>query len=106
DGSPVNAVFVDAAGNVGIGTTVPPDRLSVVDRIGISELTSGGAELRFKDGTALPNGLFRFREAGGAFRLEENTSVTGDFSTANQILFADNGNVGIRTVSPAERLDI
>lgn len=106
DGSPLNAVVVDNDGNVCIGNSNPAERLSVRDRIGVHEGTSGGAEIRFDDGVALPGGLFRLRQSADIFRLEKNTSVAGDFGSLTTILAANNGNVGIGTLTPAAPLHV
>ena len=47
-GAPTNALFVDAEGDVGIGTNVPGHKLHVVGDIGLTRLIIGASDLRLK----------------------------------------------------------
>jgi|GEM_PF-2545798 hypothetical protein len=107
DGSP-EAVTVDAAGNVGIGTTSPIYRLSLED----ASVTAGEHPLFYlgrsgygyviggyrADGTAVTGGYLR-----GANSLPFWLGTTG----SNQAVTIDNsGNVGIGTTSPGKKLEV
>lgn len=87
DGSPLNAVYVDNAGRVGVGTTAPAQSLSVA---GTVQSTSGG--FMFPDGSV------------------QSTAATGGsgFWSANGThIFKNNaGNVGIGTNTPTAKFEV
>lgn len=102
DGLPANAVFVDAVGNVGVGTTTPADSLHVATgnlllgtNVGLTKQDSGGitrALLSFDptDNTQLfaaPDKLLEFRTGTGGF-----TSVHAALTPT--------GRLGIGTIAP------
>ncbi|MBN2355745.1 hypothetical protein JXO59_06505, partial [candidate division KSB1 bacterium] len=114
DGTPANAVYVNNGGSVGIGTTAPTGKLHV----------SGGD-------VYLENGLgLYWRTSSGSFtRMAtlsgSNQMLLGSDGTSGGLLFMSgddiqfmtlgtprlhiersNGNVGIGTISPAQRLDV
>lgn len=89
-------------GNVGIGTTTPLRKLQVGgDVIGLSfdpGVTPNAGVVRFGDNTGWKLHFGRSREAsGGAL----NSGTNGLLMTIQ-----DNGNVGIGTASPAQRLEV
>lgn len=81
-------VRVSAAGNVGIGTTSPAQKLDVVGSIRVS---SGEA----------------YKSAGDLYLDAANNASTyfRDGSTVNAVI-TNLGNVGIGTASPAQKLDV
>lgn len=97
DGNPVDAVFVDSVGRVGIGTTTPGHLLHLA---GAVSPTLRWEELDPND----PNAPVRYHigiaSADNTFRITE-TSV-GDRITIQQ----SSGNVGIGTTAPANRLSV
>ncbi|NCP47528.1 hypothetical protein GW844_04050, partial [bacterium] len=102
------------AGNVGIGTTGPADKLSIFG--GTSNINIGGNygsgynAIWLNGGTAATNynflsraadnHLFINRPTGADIYFEENNSTT------NAIIIKSGGNVGIGTVSPSSKLDV
>ncbi len=78
---------INTAGNVGIGTTSPAQKLSVAGAI---ESTTGG--FRFPDGTT------------------QNTAATGGggfwSSSGNNVFNNNTGNVGVGTSAPVAKLDM
>ena len=87
DGSPTDALFVDNAGNVGIGTATPAQKLSVAGTI---QSTTGGF--------MFPNGTVQTTAATGG---------AGFWSSSGTNIFNNNtGNVGIGTMTPGGRVDI
>lgn len=85
DGSPADALYVNSAGNVGIGTVSPAQRLSVV---GTVQSTSGGF--------MFPDGSVQVAAAGSS-----QWSVSG-----THIFNTNSGNVGIGTNSPTRKLEV
>lgn len=81
-------MVIDSTGKVGIGTTLPSQKLSVVGTI---ESTSGG--FKFPDGT-----------------IQTTASAGGGSSywaaNGNDIYATSTGNVGIGTASPGAKLDV
>jgi hypothetical protein len=84
DGAPVDALYVDTAGKVGIGTSLPGYPLTVNGTIHSS---SGG--FRFPDSTVLTT-------ATGANIWDLNGSYA----------YYDGGNVGIGTSTPQDKLEV
>jgi len=83
---------VQSGGNVGIGTTSPGQKLSVV---GTVESTSGG--FKFPDGTTQTTAV----SGGGDASYGSSASSPTDAVYVN-----DSGNVGIGTTVPAARLEV
>ena len=96
------------AQNVGIGTATPQTRLHVHGAGGVMEgirVTSTGANgptVNFYAGTAAPN--------AGHISFGDNTGwkfhITRASDGANLVTVQDNGNVGIGTVAPTEKLQV
>lgn len=96
DGNPVDAVYVDQDGDVGIGTTSPARRLHIVGdgpRV-LIEGTSGNSEVNFKsagDPTAQIWAIYKESGSDDLRFYQNGDRVTIDSGT---------GNVGIGTTSP------
>ena len=97
-------LFIDISGNVGIGTTNPPQKLSIAGGLNIDQLDTN-------DNT-LANGL-RFGQGASGEGIASKRTVDGnrfglDFYTQSQIRLsiANDGNVGIGTTTPADQLDV
>jgi hypothetical protein len=136
DGSPTNAVYVDNAGNVGVGTTSPARKLTVAGdmemglndgwyhhfRIGGGN-SSGyiyGSFPAYADGIHM--GYNYYADAGGVHRIRRPDGQTSRITTgygfialatggtnmvpANRVFVNTAGNVGIGTDAPAARLDV
>jgi hypothetical protein len=117
DGDPTDAVYVDADGKVGIGTTDPRTDLHIAGtypRLRMQDVTSGG----------LARPLIEFGTTeGGSFRTSAQLGVPGSgdylqlaavgdrfivFNTglAERARITRDGNVGIGTVHPSTALDV
>jgi len=122
DGSP-EAVTVDAAGNVGIGTT-PGTKLDLIDSSGYGEgairILSGGAgnSASYTIGRTTAEGLFAIAGSAGYWhqsavagdvilRGDSNLILAAGGNVAGQLIyFKNNGNIGIGTTSPGKKLDV
>jgi len=98
------------AGNVGIGTMTPPEKLAVYDGNAIFLRNSASTGFGFKignNGSSVP--VLEQLEASGALVLRTAASAYLRFDTggANERMRIDaNGLVGIGTPSPANTLDV
>ncbi len=108
DGSPANAVFVDNAGNVGVGTLAPTHTL----HIATAEPTIA---LQDSNSTSQQVGYVDFRDIGNVSRGWVGFGLAGDpdFSIINARSLGDivlntlgGGNVGIGTAAPAAKLEV
>ncbi len=106
DGSPVDALFVDNAGNVGIGTTSPATKLHV------DENSNAAAVIIIDSGATAANySAIDFRDRGGLKwglgKDSSNNFYIGDpFNPTYHFTISPNGNVGLGTNSPAAKLDV
>jgi hypothetical protein len=136
DGSPTDVVFVNGAGNVGIGTTTPAERLTIAGEMEIGthhgdyrHLRIGGGNVsgflygsypRFADGIHM--GYNYYADAAGIDRIIATDGQTSRISMGygylalatggtnqppvNRVVVGTTGNVGIGTDSPFSKLDV
>ncbi len=103
DNARSNAMTVLQNGNVGIGTITPQKQLSVGEGAVIDQnnTNTGTSATMLSFGSSSGEGIGSKRNAGiGQFGL--------DFYTNNiqRMIVANNGNIGIATNNPGERLDV
>jgi hypothetical protein len=89
-------VRITSAGNVGIGTTAPSDKLDVVGNINV---VGSSARIGFNAGNMAVKD-----EGGYKLGFQTYNSTSGTITT--KMVLDTNGNVGIGTTSPAYKLDI
>ncbi|MFA4835380.1 MAG: tail fiber domain-containing protein [Dehalococcoidia bacterium] len=95
DTAPTERMTITSAGNVGIGTTAPGQKLTVAGTI---ETTVGG--IKFPDSTILTS-------ASGNYVQKAGDTMTGTLTnTAGANLATSSGNVGIGTAAPLTKLHV
>lgn len=101
---------VDATGNVGIGTSSPEAKTSIVSSAGAIGLTIKDANAGASNYlSAQYNGTsgvadIKAQSSGGSTQIAFSTSLSG--TTAERMRIDSSGNVGIGTASPGVKLDI
>ena len=107
--------FVRSTGNFGIGTTNPQAKLDVTGNIALngsantdaffniapSDVSPNAGYIRFGDNTGWKLHFARSRESSQINGTPLNTGATGVLMTVQ-----DNGNVGIGTTNPTEKLEV
>lgn len=120
DGDPVDAVYVDNEGKVGIGTTNPENALTVtgmvmgtptIEGVHIGLWSGESAQIQLFGTHPLVGGVIDFSHSSGTdadWRIMSNSNnlQIGAGTGAAGIAFSKNGNVGIGTTSPSERLQV
>lgn len=119
--SPTNGIAVDPAGNVGIGTTTPAEKLDVFGEIvlgrGTERISTGGGSFGFnrrvEDGYIYNSGAYayQFQHIGGSTPAADYLEwqvygPTGAGVTGNALVVNGSGNVGIGTTTPGAQLDV
>lgn len=114
DGAPTNAVFVDNAGNVGIGTTAPSAKLVVqapADQLTVQGIGAGvdnAAYIYFSNAAGTPLGYVGDGSSGDdAIYLTSYNDSVHIYTAAGAALTATPaGDVGIGTASPVSKLHV
>jgi len=111
-------VVVTNAGNVGIGTTSPNDKLTVVgiisNKYAVTGNSSGlvlepialGGEIKFKTSDNSSRAKILGEDAGGGPGLLSFYVNSAGASLIERMRITSAGNVGIGTTSPASKLDV
>lgn len=102
DGSPVDVLYVDNAGKVGIGTTTPSYQLEVKAPSNSALQLSTQSPNSHVDIRGIPTGggNLRLNVAGGANVISFNVN------NKEKVRMDSNGKVGIGTTSPRGKLDV
>jgi hypothetical protein len=111
--APANALYVNAIGRVGVGTTSPGYRLDVAGNIQVQNAdpyliwneTDQAANGKIWDAFA-SSGTFYMRLVNDAYSAATNwLQVTRSGTTVSSVSFP-NGNVGIGTTAPSQKLEV
>lgn len=108
DGDPTNAVYVDNAGNVGIGTAAPEHKIHIVGegpRV-LLDAPAGNPEVNFKLAGDSPGqvwALYKESFTGDLRVFQGGDRVTIQNGTGDVYV---GGNVGVGTASPTQKLDV
>ena len=103
---------IASAGNVGIGTTSPSEKLEVAGNILVSGSNDSADGLHLKDRTFIAFSdagsiVSRFRSsAAGVFQFQDGSFNTNVVLNNNGNSYLNGGNVGIGTTTPSEKLDV
>ena len=113
-GTNFNLVFNPNGGQVGIGTLAPSTTLTVGNATGTipgeimlnpTATTNEGGQITFK--RSLSGGTFDWTlDQFGTSNAEARFRIFGGGSETNGLIIRENGNIGIGTASPQDRLDI
>ena len=107
DGSPTDVVYVDDAGNVGVGTTAPTEMLDVNGAIKIGDATNPSAgTIRYVDPVVTPGTTPPYFAGYDGSRWLSLVNDYDWYGSGSNIYSAVSGNVGIGTSSPEEKLDV
>jgi hypothetical protein len=100
DGSPVNAVFVDDTGRVGIGTTDPGSKVDIQ--------ASDNSNVLFgrRTGGGLTHNLWIDSQGNGSMQLLDGAGTTRISLGCCNTTYFNYGNVGIGTIEPTAKLDV
>lgn len=107
DGSPANALIVDNAGNIGIGTATPGFPLHIASTFAALALQDTGPDstqagyVSYRNGTGTETAWVGFGSAG-----DRDFSIVNARSGGDIVLNPFNGNVGIGTATPTARLEV
>jgi hypothetical protein len=113
-GSNFNLVLNPNGGQVGIGTLAPSTTLTVGNATGTipgeimlnpTATTNEGGQITFK--RSLSGGTFDWTlDHFGTSNAESRFRIFGGGSETNGLIIRENGNIGIGTASPVDRLDV
>jgi hypothetical protein len=108
DGSPLERMRITSSGNVGIGTTSPGNKLSVVTGTGaddtIPALGSNGGKFSLLNNGGLYGLISGVLGSGNSFLQTQR--VDGTATAYNMLLQPNGGNVGIGTTTPGYPLQV
>jgi hypothetical protein len=102
-----NSVITQSAGNIGVGTTTPSERLHVEGNFWLS---GPGAIITVNNTDSSSNPNLYLRDASGSSKAGRISTNGGDIEFApgnlTQMVFTNNGNLGIGVIGPGSKLTV
>ena len=103
--APAQAIVVDSAGRVGIGTTEPGAKLHVVGAATI--LQDDNARLSFRNAAGTERLYLAFTGTGvTTFDADNDITISPNNGASGSMVLKASGNVGIGTTAPTAKLDV
>jgi hypothetical protein len=100
---------INNAGNVGIGTTSPTNKLDIAGSLTVGTSKTGNTDIEIKNSSNSKTHYVFSDGTTGELGIESGASVGIKFNTSGantRMVIASTGNVGIGTTTPATKLDV
>lgn len=103
---PVNAISILPAGNVGIGTDAPAEKLEIAREGTVYASINGGSHINATTGLIFKNGGGSYRSGISSYYGSFLVDVGSASSPTRALSILNSGNIGIGTETPYEKLSV